>query len=225
MDKERKQKIVKLLLIKTPRFRHELPKAFHDAYSNESDYSELSDSNISDFINADSVGRVCVEGVYVENDSTRSGKEKKSVLSYIADYNGIDCLALKELKMAQREHKIFPFPYIYKINSKTFMIEVNPRYVGYAKDMLSKMLTQRYLYEATTFSNQVVLFLMKENESTKFNKACVNESPGRYPCIDFEEYDTDNPLIEGLKTNEFLTLDNIKRLLLEIMKEKKEGTE
>jgi hypothetical protein len=155
---------------------------------------------------------------FFKNHSFRIMKAKRGYYCYIADLNGIDCVALYELKKAQEEHTIFPIPYIHSISPQIFMIDVNPMYIGYAKDMLAKVLTQRYLYSITTVENQLVLFLMNRDESLALKKACGNESTGRFPRIPQEERETIFPLFKGLRTNVFLRPPKIRKLLLSIIK-------
>ncbi len=154
---------------------------------------------------------------FFKNHSFRAMKDKRGYYCYIADLNGIDCVALYELKKAQEEHTIFPIPYIHSISSQIFMIDVNPLYIDYAKHMLSKVLTQRYLYTITTVSNQLVLFILSEDESTAFNKACKENSNGRFPRIPLKKRETIFPLLEGRGTKVFLNPQEIRELLLSII--------
>ena len=133
---------------------------------------------------------------------------------YIADLNGINCIARYNLILKQRSKKIFPNPLIYKITPKVLRIEVRPRYLEYAQYALKRMLTRRYLYHIESSSNHITLYLMDKAESENVVKY-KDSSQSSFPAIALKYYETNRPLIEGVPTNEFLSIDQIYQLLSE----------
>ena len=58
---------------------------------------------------------------------------------------------------------------------------------------------------------------MNFDESKALKNACGNESPGRFPRIPLKKRETIFPLLKKPKTNEFLSPERIRELLLSII--------
>lgn len=199
---EKTEALTRFLIRKIRKDRNKLIENFVAAYAKKGRNVSLTHADISNYIKEDSTGRVI---------------DDEAGLRYIADFNGINCLALRELKKAQITHKIFPIPYFYEVTPNVLMIEANYDYVGYAKDMLSKVLTQRYLYDALVVSNKIMLFLLTIEESRKSLSKHEKYSDKEPKIIPLKKYDTKRPLLKEVATDEILSLENIKKLLLQIM--------